>query len=402
MTRCINAELGLRINTDGTCKHCCMQKENLKNSETGKEFKISSDKFIDILSSKHSLAIQTDLKNGIQHPACSLCWEEESSGKDSKRIRDNKQYSHLFDSSITAPSFLDVSMGTTCNIKCRTCGPFNSSQWNDEWQAAGYFKGTTDKYKIMLQSFNHSFDDDSLFWSEFENNIGNITHIDFYGGEPFLVKKQWDLMKSAVATGIAKNITVHYNTNGTVWDADKVDILKHFKAVNIDFSIDGIYDKLTYIRYPADWNTVFGNYLKLQEIEKKYPNFHSSVCCTVSTFNIYDIDEIMEFFSRYTKNLYLNLVHGPEHHCIKNIPESLKQKITDKLKNTVKKDWAGYYTFASTIEFMNGTACHMPKWDKFLKTTLWHDQYRQQDFKETFPKFYKLIKEENYEISMER
>ena len=266
------------------------------------------------------MAIQTDLKNGIQHPACSLCWEEESSGKDSKRIRDNKQYSHLFNSNITAPSFLDVSMGTTCNIKCRTCGPFNSSQWNDEWQAAGYFKGNTDKYKIMLQSFNHSFDDDSLFWSEFENNIGNITHIDFYGGEPFLVKKQWNLMKSAVATGIAKNITVHYNTNGTVWDDDKVDILKHFKAVNIDFSIDGIYDKLTYIRYPADWNTVFGNYLKIQEIEKKYPNFHSSVCCTVSTFNIYDIDEIMKFFSQYTKNLYLNMIFfmvlGPNCLCV--------------------------------------------------------------------------------------
>ena len=51
---------------------------------------------------------------------------------------------------------------------------------------------------------------------------------------------------------------------------------------------------------------------------------------------------------------------------------------------------------------MNGTACHMSEWDKFLKTTLWHDQYRQQDFKETFPNFYKLIKEENYEISMEK
>ena len=401
MTRCVNAELGLRINTDGSCKHCCMQNENLKDLESNKEFRISTDTFDKILSSKNSLQIRSDLKNNIKHPACSLCWEEEAAGKDSKRIRDNKQFSHLLNSDTSALSFLDVSMGTTCNIKCRTCGPFNSSQWNDEWKEAGYFRGGTDKYKILLKSYNHSFDDDSLFWEEFSNHIDSIIHIDFYGGEPFLIKKQWALMKSAVDSGIAKNITVHYNTNGTIWDDEKVEILKHFKSVKIDFSIDGLYDKLTYIRYPADWDTVFGNYLKLQEIEKTYSNFHVSVCCTVSTFNIYDIDEIMEFFSRYTKNLYLNLVHGPEYHCIKNIPETLKQKITTKLKNTVREDWAGYYTFASTIEFMNSVECQMPKWDKFLQTTLWHDQYRQQDFKKTFPEFYKLIKEEKYEISME-
>lgn len=407
MTKCVNAQLGLRIDTTGECRHCCMQYGSLSKTKNtplikGKTFNISVDSFKDILESDHSKEIRDALNNGEQHPACHYCWQEEAAGRDSKRIRDNRKYSNLLDKNLQGPAFLDISMGTTCNIKCRTCGPFNSSQWNAEWKDAGYFTGSDSEYKKFLISVNHGFDDDSLFWSEFANNIPNVIHLDFYGGEPFLVKKQWELMKSAVEQDIAKNITVHYNTNGTVWDESKLEILKHFKQVIIDFSIDGIGDKLYYIRYPAEWNVVLENFLKIQEIQKIYPNFHSSVCCTVSTFNIFYIDEIMEFFSSHTKNLYLNLVHGPQYQCIKNIPAAIKEKISNKLRQTVKPEWAGYHFFESTIDFMNSESCNDNLWNKFLTTTAWHDNYRNQNFKITFKEFYNLIKEEGYEVSVER
>ena len=187
MTKCVNALYGLRINNDGSCSHCCMQKGHFKKQ--GKKFNVRTDSFQDIVNSEDSKKIRDDLKNGIKNPACQYCWKEEAAGKISKRLRDNKTYNHLLETDQDGPRLFDISMGTTCNIKCRTCGPFNSSFWNDEWKAAGYFKGSDEKYKTFILEHNHSFDDDSLFWKEFQNNLHNVDHIDFYGGEPFLVNR---------------------------------------------------------------------------------------------------------------------------------------------------------------------------------------------------------------------
>lgn len=400
MTKCVNALYGLRINNDGNCSHCCMQKGHFKNQ--GKKLNVRTDSFQDIVNSEDSKKIRDDLKNGIKNTACQYCWKEEEAGKISKRLRDNKTYNHLLEIDQDGPRLFDISMGTTCNIKCRTCGPFNSSFWNDEWKAAGYFKGSDEKYKTFILEHNHSFDDDSLFWKEFQNNLHNVDHIDFYGGEPFLVKKQWEIMEFAIDKGFAKNITVHYNTNGTLWDDKKFEVLNKFKKVYIDFSIDGINDQLTYIRYPADWNTVLQNFLKVLEISKKDDRFHCSICCTVSTLNVYYIDEIMKFFDNYTKNLYLNLVHGPTHLCIVNIPTGIKKIITEKILRSVNPSLSGYYFVNGVLEFMNNSDCDVKYWNEFLRTTAWHDDYRKQNFKETFDEFYKIVKENGYDISMEK
>jgi len=400
MTKCVNAKFGLRINNDGSCSHCCMQRGQFSSDQI--KYNVSTHSFDEILNSETSKKIRINLDNGIKNPACDYCWKEEASGRESKRLRDNKKFKELLNLDAAGPRFLDISMGTVCNIKCRTCGPFNSSQWNDEWREAGYFKGTDTQYKSFILSHNHAFDDDSLFWKEFEKNLENVEHLDFYGGEPFLVKKQWEIMKLAVDKGYSKNITVHYNTNGTIWDEKKFEILNNFKKVIIDFSIDGIFDHLTYIRYPAKWDEVLENFLKVQKIQNENANFHTSICCTVSTFNIFYIDEIMKFFSDYTKNLYLNLVHGPEQHCIKNIPESIKKIITEKIKSNSKPGWPGYYFVDSTLDFMNGNEFNDKKWKQFLSTTAWHDNYRTQSFRETFPEFYQIIREHGYEISLEK
>lgn len=389
--KCVNLEYGLRIENDGTVKSCCMQ-QLFKSSKLN----VLTDKFEKISSSETLEEIREAFKRGEKHSACRLCWEEEDSGKDSKRIRDNRKWTNVSDLKFGA--FLDINMGTTCNIKCRTCGPFNSSQWNDEWYAAGYFRGSTADYKTFLLKQNHAFDDDSQFWEEFENNLENIRHIDFYGGEPFLVKKQWKALEYAIEKGYSQNISLHYNTNGTIWDDRKTEILSQFKKVDIDFSIDGISDHLNYIRYPADWKTVFSHFSEVLKLSKENDKFMVSVCLTVSTLNVYYIDKIMEFFTQHTNNLYLNLVHGPDLYCIKNIPDDIKHIIIEKLNQNYNSSWAGSGTYNGTLEFMKSSKCDMKEWTKFLKSTSWHDNYRNQNFKETFPEFYKVIEDHGYKI----
>ena len=387
---CVNLKKGLRINTDGSCKACCMMSENYFD-DNDNPLNVKDNTFTEIANSKTRKKIIKAFNKGKKHPACKHCWSEEEAGKKSKRLRDNERHTaNKIDGTF---QLLDINMGTTCNIKCRTCGPFNSSFWNKEWFDLKFFKGSQPEYKEWLKRFNHAFDDDSEFWKEFENNLEHVLHIDFYGGEPFLVKKQWEMLEYAIEKDIAKNITLHYNTNGTIWDDEKYNILKHFKGIDIDFSIDGVKDKLNYVRYPADWDTVKSNLLKLISISKEMPKFNVSICNTISTLNVYYIDEMYNEFLPHTRNIYLNLVFGPHQYCIKNLPPEIKKAVQTKLETINEKYWVN-----SIINFMNSEPYKEEHWDRFLEVTKMQDEYRGQSFSKTFPEFYTLMKKNGYKI----
>jgi len=387
--RCVNLESGLRIENDGSCKSCCMMKDRFMKSKKERN-NLYTDSFDKVFKSKTRLHIKRALANGEQHPACQRCWDEEAAGKKSKRLRDNEIFTDTKPNKI---QIIDVSMGTQCNIKCRTCGPFNSSFWNKEWYDTGYFKGNSEEYKKYLKRLNYAFNDDSLFWENFEANLKNTKHIDFYGGEPFLVKKQWTMLQQAIEKGYSKDISVHYNTNGTIWNDEVYNTLKEFKAVYIDFSIDGVGDHLNYVRYPADWKIVFDNFKKAKEISKIDSKFYINVCNTISILNVFYIPEMYDAFADYKDTMYLNLVFGPNHYCITNIPKPIKKEITDRLKNCSDQYWT-----KSIVDFMNSKDEELKHWDKFLKLTKVHDSYRKQSFSSTFPEFYSIIKKNGYSI----
>lgn len=390
---CANAMHGIRIENNGACRACCMQ-----YNTWGDEYNIANLSFDEIKNSPDRLAVLESFKKGEKHPNCARCWEEEASGYASKRQRDNEKYLNdkRYNESFSFPAIIDVSMGNACNIKCRTCGAFNSSFWAKEFKDLGYFKGSDNEYKDWLKQFNDAFDEDSKFWESFKENLANVQHIDFYGGEPFLVKKQWEMLEYAIENNYAKDIVIHYNTNGTIWDTKKANLLKEFKNVYIDFSIDGIGDHLHYIRYPAEWSLVFDNLRNAVKFSKIHTNIQINVCVTVSMYNVYYIPEIDKVLKNITNNVYLNLVHDPKHYNIQYIPHEIKSKITTKLENYARND---YYT-DKVCKFMNNQIASDDnlQFKKFCKITATTDKYRQQDFKSTFPEMYKIMKEAGYKI----
>lgn len=395
--RCVNLEKGLQIHPRGACKSCCLQHGYAKDS-LGNSMNVKTHSFEEILNSLTLNQIRNAFENGEKHKSCQKCWDEEEAGKQSKRQRDNRRWQFLANESSVQLRLLDISMGTTCNIKCRTCTAASSSGWNKEYKDAGYFSGTDAEYKLYLQNLNNSFYDDSLFWEQFAKHIDTISHIDFYGGEPFLVKKQWDMLQLAVDRGVAHQISIHYNTNGTVWDYTKESLLKHFKEVRIDFSIDGINNHFEYMRHPAQWTTVSDNFQYVCELEKQNPIFFVSVCHTVSTLNVFYIADFLNYFYKFTDNIYLNLVHEPEWYCIKNIPETIKKQI----KKNVKANTPNPEITDPVIDFMFSQRSKRHVWQKFLQATCWHDNYRGENFADVFPDYNKLIENKGFKIRNSR
>ena len=374
---CINLEQGLRINTNGECTSCCLQTVNYKN-ENNETLNIRKNTFDEIINSSSAKQIRENLKQGKRDINCRQCWSLEDAGLQSKRLLDNH---HRAGEGL----LLDLCMGTTCNIKCRTCGPESSAQWNKEyWDINKSYNeiSTYKDYKGFLKKFNDAFDEDSLVWKELENNKKDIRWIDMYGGEPMMMKKQWKFLEQLIEDDLAKNISLHYNTNGTIWDDEKYNILKEFKHISIDFSIDGIKDRYEFMRHPAVWEEVIQN----METIKNIKDFKCQIAHTVSTLNVWYINEIYMWFKGW--DIYLNMVHGPPEYNISNIPEDIKKVITEKIGIKEK--------YQPVLEFMNSKISNF-NFQSFIDKTKQHDDYRGENYNVVFPEFSDVLKEHGYQ-----
>lgn len=374
---CINLEQGLRINTNGECTSCCLQTVNYKN-ENNETLNIRKNTFDEIINSSSAKQIRENLKQGKRDINCRQCWSLEDAGLQSKRLLDNHHRA-------SEGLLLDLCMGTTCNIKCRTCGPESSAQWNKEyWDINKSYNeiSTYKDYKGFLKTFNDAFDEDSLVWKELENNKKDIRWIDMYGGEPMMMKKQWKFLELLIEDDLAKNISLHYNTNGTIWDDEKYNILKEFKHISIDFSIDGIKDRYEFMRHPAVWEEVIQN----METIKNIKDFKCQIAHTVSTLNVWYINEIYMWFKGW--DIYLNMVHGPPEYNISNIPEDIKKVITEKIGIKEK--------YQPVLDFMNSKISNF-NFQSFIDKTKQHDDYRGENYNAVFPEFSDVLKEHGYQ-----
>lgn len=383
--RCVHLEHSLKIENTGQVMSCCQQGAYFEDVNA------KTNTFLEIQNSETRRKLLDDFRKGNKPKACDHCWKEEAAGYKSKRILDNQKFSNTQIAIDTAcfPAIIDVSMGTQCNLKCRTCGAFNSSMWNKEWYDLGYFEGTKKDFKNYVLNLNDSFEEDSIFWQEFADNLDQINHIDFYGGEPFLVKKQWKLLELAIGKNLAQNISIHYNTNGTIWDTTKEHILKHFKKIYIDFSIDAINDKFNYVRHPGNWNETLRNFLSAKKFAKDNQNVEVNVCTTVSILNVLYLNELETFFSMYNTNVYYIMVHDPIYYNIKILPNDIKKTITDKLHSHPKQN----FFIEKIIKFMNSEPSDYNELEKFFRITKMHDSYRQESFEKTFPELYQLVED---------
>ena len=59
------------------------------------------------------------------------------------------------------------------------------------------------------------------FWDDIDNNLKNIEKLEFFGGEPLLIDRHYDILEKCVELDIAKDIRIAYNTNASHISEDK-------------------------------------------------------------------------------------------------------------------------------------------------------------------------------------
>jgi len=380
---------------------------------------INNTEINDVRNSVEFKQLRVDMLNDIKNPTCNLCYEEESHGLHSKRNHMLRAYSDvkyeetLTDGTIDTSKFpvryLDLRFGNLCNLRCRYCGPTDSSLWYEEYALLSgqqpavmnfynsktyQISKTNNKYEVDSDDF--SWYENPKFWNKIEKVIPYVDRYYFTGGEPTVNKTHFKLLEKIIEMGYSKQVMLEYNSNMFAVPDKLYDLWENFKEVGIGCSLDGTGELAFYLRNPSTWDVVQKNVDKLGYNTSKH--IHGSISTTVNVYNILDFLNMSKWlldkgYPRLRRIPSYHMLVGPNEMCVQVLPYETKQYIKQQyeqfyieIENCMGKDWADgvrqSYSGILTFMFAEDKTALLPKLYNSTKTI---DALRNQKLRDVLP-----------------
>ena len=332
------------VNVDTTIRYCCMVKGALNKlqKEDGTFHTCKEDFINDAWNSKDMRTIRINMIDGNKIEGCKPCYDQEANGRTSNRqhsiiewkwLIGEERLNALVEQAIDnngalddSPVYLDLRLGNLCNLKCRMCNPWNSSQilkehvelaeknpeYNRVWMK------TFGKLPVDIQENQPWFDHDIL-WDQVISLIPKLKKVYMTGGEPTLIKNNFKFMKQCIEGG-RQDMLLFFNTNCTNVNKNFLELISQFDRVNINASVDGVGVVNEYIRAPSDWNQISANVEKLAAM----PNVHLGVTPTIQVDNVFNIVAMLRWVEelniKYSRKIHMDfLVNTHPFHLNVNI-----------------------------------------------------------------------------------
>jgi len=390
---CVLPWISLEASPVGTVRPCCLADDEILD-DNGNKFELATADFADIQNSNHMRQLREGFLAGQKPQTCRKCWNEERSGRTSKRMHTLDRLKHtLKDDQWSTDAkplmFLDLKLGNICNLKCRICGSWSSSQFASEeisWLPREEQKSS---YAYEMLRAGAWPKENTQFWSQIDLVLTDIRYIEFTGGEPFMIDQHFDMLQGIVDRGIANQVEIHYNTNGTLFPDRGPDIWRHFKTVEIAFSIDDVGGRFEYQRSNASWGTVKENINRFRIMRESMPNLQLQCCTTVNVFNVRYLDEVALWIALHDFDfVYWNMMHDAWYFSIATLPDTAKTLIIAHLESA---DVPSQYRdeFVRIIDFMRNGASTDGFMTRMKIADL--DRKRNQDLRTVAADFAQLI-----------
>ena len=395
---CVLPWVSLEASPIGTVRPCCLADDEIVDNN-GHKFELHTANFSDIQNSNHMRSLRQQFLDGKQPQTCRKCWSEERAGRTSKRMHTLDRLKHMgISNEWTADAkplmFLDLKLGNICNLKCRICGSWSSSQFaTEELNQLPRDQQKKSHAYTMLRAGSWPRENEQ-FWREIDHHLNDIRYIEFTGGEPFMIEEHFAMLRGIVDRGIAHQVEIHYNTNGTQCPEQAESIWKHFKTVEIAFSLDDVGDRFEYQRSNAEWALVCENLDRFRDLKVQHSNIELQVCTTVNIFNVRYLKDIAQWLERNQSSftfVYWNMMHDAWYFSIACLPDDAKKAISEYLDSatTIYRN-----EFDRIRDFMNSGASTDGFMTRMKIADL--DRKREQNFAVTCPEMAQLI---NYEFT---
>jgi len=346
---CVLPWIHLATHPIGTVTPCCVTE--MKNGASTAVKKgtdniglfLSKDSLEDIANSERFNHVRKQMMDGEYPEVCKNCYLTEKDGSESKRTRDTKRFEKYIEECFknTNPdgslknveyNYVELRLGTVCNLKCTTCNPFSSNRWHQDIHA---FANTEFEALYYRNDIKTEWYRDFDFYDELYSRCSNLQEIWINGGEPTMIKEHGYFLEKFIKDGTSKNIDLHYSLNCTQFPDKFIEIWKNFRNIRIHLSIDDLEKRNYYVRFPSDWDqimTSFNKILKYRDV------FNLEVCQTISALNVFNIDNFKKFTVDNELHVAHNYVHYPNHLQVNLIPDNMKKEILDNIKFLTKKE----------------------------------------------------------------
>jgi sulfatase maturation enzyme AslB (radical SAM superfamily) len=140
------------------------------------------------------------------------------------------------------------------------------------------------------------------------------------------------------------NVELWLNTNASIIPKDNIwQLIKKFKAVHIDMSIDAIGEYHEYVRYGSKWSDIlsFVKFIKENKTDNMYLRTHSVY--SILNFNVFE--EVLDFCEKQEITFTCTVLQYPKYMSILNLPKNFrtmyqikKYDLMSKINNALKCD----------------------------------------------------------------
>ena len=288
------------VETTGKVKPCCHG-----DTFTGEEDKDTLKKM---------------MLDGQKPEACRSCYKAEQESAWSYRLKYTNDWIKKHGSPDTDNQTLqsiDLRFDPTCNLKCKTCGPYASTLWQKEKGISQPKNTHTREYFLQVDK-------------------AKLKHVYLAGGEPTYIHAYFDFL--AELYKVNKECEVVINTNLKKLPEQWKSLIKKFPNLTIVCSCDATETLGSYVRYPLGWEEFERNV----EYVSEHANF-LQFNLVASNLTSHKIHETCNWMGQYSKHINLSILKKPEVFSGQAVPTEHRHMYIDSLKQIKKFPISIYY-----------------------------------------------------------
>ena len=392
---CMLPWMHLHAFPDGRAYPCCFALDKLHVGN------VNEQSMEEVFNGDKMKKMRLNMLSNKKSRECAKCYDQEDSGFFSLRLSSNKHFGHNISmTENTKPDgtadfiikYWDIRFSNLCNMACRSCGTWFSSNWYEDHKK---LTGAPPNHAKIMKAGRSGND----IWEQLLEQFDHVEQFYFAGGEPIIMEEHLRILKELDKRKMY-HVRLIYNTNFSKSKFKGTDIFElwnKFDSVSIGASLDAEGPRAELMRKGTVWEETVANRKRMLEV---CPQVDFYISATVGLSNCLHVTDFHKNWVEQglikPQDFNFNLLQYPMWQRMDLLPQNEKERVTAKYNEHIawlkSQDHLTRASkgFESALDWMNkkDMTRMLPT---FVGETRKYDKIRDENFTDVFPEWKDLF-----------